>query len=101
MLDIQNEQLLRLRDARKLPWFRGRSGGQLDIGTLRRWALKGVKGITLETVRIGGTTFTSSEACVRFVEKLSSPTGRSLSLPSRRRQAIAEADHRLDEAGIK
>jgi len=101
MIDIQTEQLLRLHDARKLPWLRGRSGGRADIGTLRRWAMKGIGGIVLETVRMGSTHYTSVEACLRFIERLSVPaTSPTVVTTAQRARAIAAADKKLDQVGL-
>jgi hypothetical protein len=99
MIDMQNETIIPLHRARKLPWLKGRSGGQLDIGTIRRWALRGVRGVKLETLRIGGSVCTSEQAVVRFVERLSNPDAPHL--PSHQhRRAATDADRRLDAAGI-
>lgn len=38
--------------------------------TVRRWATDGIRGIRLETVRIGGRRKTTREACQRFIERL-------------------------------
>ncbi len=36
--------------------------------TTWRWAQRGVKGVKLETINVGGRRFTSCEAFIRFVE---------------------------------
>ncbi|NUP96415.1 MAG: DUF1580 domain-containing protein [Planctomycetaceae bacterium] len=36
---------------------------------MQRWALHGVRGVRLETVRIGGSVYTSREALSRFIER--------------------------------
>jgi hypothetical protein len=102
MIDVQTEEILRLHDARNLPWLKGRDGGRVDVGTLRRWSLKGVKGTVLETIRIGNTTYTSVAAILTFIERLSNgkPAG-TLRPTTEHRRAIAAADKRLDDAGIK
>ena len=104
MIDVQKEELLRLHDVRRLQWFKGRNGGRVDIGTLRRWAAKGVRGVVLESVRIGTTTYTSVEAAIRFIQRLSAPLHvapplQQSALP--RRRGISAANRRLDDAGIK
>lgn len=35
-----------------------------------RWALRGVRGVRLESVVIGGQRFTTADACTRFIAKL-------------------------------
>ena len=37
--------------------------------TVQRWALHGIRGVRLETVRIGGSVYTSREALSRFIER--------------------------------
>ena len=100
MLDVQTEEVIRLHDARKLSWLKGRDGGRLDIGTLRRWADKGVRDIVLETVRIGNTKFTSVEALLRFIQRLSSEKQPMVRLGAQGRRAQLEADKKLDRARI-
>jgi hypothetical protein len=40
---------------------------RVSLGTLHRWRLKGVRGVRLETVLIGGQRFTSRQAIERFL----------------------------------
>lgn len=44
-----------------------RSGKKVHYSTLYRWATKGARGRTLETVMVGGVRFTSIEAIERFI----------------------------------
>jgi hypothetical protein len=68
-IDFGSEHLLSLTDAAKqLP--RRRAGRKPHISTLYRWALRGLKGVKLETVQVGGTTCTSVEALQRFFDSL-------------------------------
>src|SRR5437763_17041592 len=98
MIDIHTETLFRLRDARNLAWLKGRRGGRVDLSTLRRWSLRGIRGAVLETVRIGGSVFTSADAVERFVSTLRAP-GQVASHPDGHRLGrIAAADHQLDKA---
>jgi hypothetical protein len=43
--------------------------------TLYRWAIHGVDGIRLETLRIGKRRYTTLEALGRFLGRLNSPAG--------------------------
>lgn len=71
MIDITTEALLSLTEAaRRLP---GRRGKRIHVATLHRWASRGVKGVQLETVRVGGTRCTSMEALQRFIERVTGP----------------------------
>lgn len=62
-LDLLSEDALSLpQAARELP-------GNPDPSTLWRWASRGVRGVKLETVRIGaGRIYTTRQALTRFVE---------------------------------
>jgi hypothetical protein len=43
-----------------------RTRKRLDVGTVRRWSRKGVAGVRLGTVLIGGTRYTSEEELTRW-----------------------------------
>ena len=55
--------------AKNLP--RSSAGKPMHAKTIARWALVGMSGVKLETVRVGGRRFTSREACNRFFAALS------------------------------
>jgi hypothetical protein len=57
--------------ARRLPCRR--SGRPTHVSTLHRWRSKGLKGVRLESVRVGSIWHTSAEAVERFVGQLSGP----------------------------
>lgn len=67
-IDIRNEELCTLGQASSLlPSINGR---RVSANAIWRWCRKGVSGIHLEHVRIGGRIFTSSDALNRFVNRL-------------------------------
>ncbi|HEX3655113.1 MAG TPA: DUF1580 domain-containing protein [Pirellulales bacterium] len=68
-IDIETEQVLTLTAATKLLPNR-RGGKKPHVSTLYRWALRGIKGVQLETIPIGGSTCTSREALQRFFDRL-------------------------------
>ena len=71
-IDLLSDDVLRLSEAAKiLP--RGRHGKKIHVSTLWRWACQGVRGVRLETVRMGGVIYTSKEALQRFFAQLDSP----------------------------
>jgi hypothetical protein len=60
-LDLLTEDLLSMTDAAKeLP-------GRPSASTLFRWRTRGIKGVKLETVGVGGKVFTSRQAIHRFL----------------------------------
>lgn len=70
MIDPVTETLVPLCKAAKLLPSSRKSEGQ-HVSTLHRWARKGLRGVRLEVIRIGGTTCTSHEALGRFFSALS------------------------------
>jgi hypothetical protein len=90
MIDIVTEHIRLL--AKASPDVPGRP----HTSTLVRWALRGVKGIKLETVVIGGRRYTSVEAIERFITRLSMPQA-SLNTPTNSEERIRQ---QLDAAGI-
>lgn len=68
MLDLLTESTLSLSQAAcELPKLGGR---KLHASSLWRWARKGVRGVKLEYVRLGGRILTSREALARFAQRL-------------------------------
>ena len=69
-IDASTEQVVSLHVYRRIrpP---GRNGRPMHISTAYRHALDGVRGVRLETVRIGGTLYTSREAIQRFLDRVS------------------------------
>lgn len=97
MISIANEQLIPLRDAPKhLP--PRPNGKRLHISVFYRWITRGVRGILLESIRIGGTTYTSLEALQRFGVHLSPMPVVNLpqvQTPFARRREAEDASRRL------
>jgi hypothetical protein len=69
-MNILTEDVITLREARKyLPRVSGKK--QTHYCTLYRWALRGVGGTKLESVKIGSQIVTSKQALTRFIRRLS------------------------------
>lgn len=69
-IDLINEELIPIREVpRRLP--PRSSGRRLHISAIYRWIQRGVQGVHLEAIRIGGTTYTSAEALQRFADRQS------------------------------
>ena len=70
MIDISQETLLPIREVpRHLP--PRPNGKRVHISAVYRWTQRGIRGAVLEAIRIGGSTYTSTEALQRFAERLS------------------------------
>jgi hypothetical protein len=98
-----NEVPISLADARDfLP-------NRPDISTLFRWCTPGVRGITLEHVRIGKRIYTSREAVQRFITRTTeaetsgqlAPRMRKRSSPTSRERRIERAEAELQSTGFK
>jgi hypothetical protein len=66
MLDITSEKLIPLKAVP--PWCEEILGKRVHISTVFRWHQRGVRGIKLETILMGGGRFTSVEALIRFCD---------------------------------
>lgn len=73
----------------------------VNISTVWRWFLKGVKGHKLESACIGGRRFTSHEALSRFVARINAGPGEvpAVRTPKQRERAISAAEAELIKAG--
>jgi hypothetical protein len=60
-----------------------------NAATVWRWAMHGVRGVTLENVIVGGQRFTSREAIGRFLQALNEP-GAMPAPPNRQSEADRE-----------
>jgi hypothetical protein len=63
-IDIFNEELLKLS---KIPAnLERRTSERLNVSTVYRWINRGIAGIRLETILVGGCRYTSTQALNRF-----------------------------------
>jgi hypothetical protein len=63
-IDIQAEELIELG---KVPAnLERRTGKRLNLSTVYRWSQRGIAGIQLETILVGGCRYTSAQALNRF-----------------------------------
>jgi len=70
MIAIATEDLLTFSQACSyLP--RRRRGRKAATSTIWRWATRGLRGVKLEVIRLGGQSYTSREALQRFADRLS------------------------------
>ncbi len=81
--------------ARRLP--RLRAGRPVSPATLWRWASHGLRGVRLQTVRVGGTTCTSTEALNRFFAALN---GETAAAPCAAASSADKAAAELDRIGL-
>jgi hypothetical protein len=94
--NLMNEDLVRLSDAAwDLPH-------RPHTSTLFRWMKRGVRGVRLEAVRVGGGWFTSREAVRRFIvaTTAAAATGPSVAQTTKAPSPPCNLDARLDGAGL-
>ncbi len=109
---MQTERVGGLADvARWLPKFQGT---KIHTSTLWRWCSRGVRGVRLEYLRLGGRILASVEAVTRFAAKLAEldqqPRDDPLAevrqkakrrTPTQRDRDVARARKELEAAGIR
>jgi hypothetical protein len=98
MINVADEQLLTLVEAaRRLP--SRRCGKRVHSATVYRWISRGIRGVRLESIRVGGSTYTSAEAIQRFAHKLSGGAAEHCQ-PHQSRGVSRDVECELDDAGI-
>jgi len=75
-IDMSEETLIPVAEVpQKLP--PRPSGKNVHVTSVYCWINHGVRGVKLESLKVGGTTYTSTEALQRFAERLSHPRNAS------------------------
>ena len=96
MIDIIEEKMIAVRDVpRHLP--ARPNGKRIHVSAVYRWSFRGLRGVVLETIRFGGTLYTSEEALQRFAEALSAArlnAAPPAPVPTRTRQRQVERAER-------
>jgi hypothetical protein len=104
MIDIHEETVIPVREIPARIPDNPRTGKKVNLATVFRWSQRGVRGIKLETILIGGTRHSSLEALQRFSDRATAvadgATSAIVSTPPARRKAHEKASRELDEAGI-
>ncbi|HWB11540.1 MAG TPA: DUF1580 domain-containing protein [Pirellulales bacterium] len=96
-IDIGTETPLSLTEAAKF------APGRPHLATVWRWCQRGVRGIKLETIVVGGRRFTTVEALERFITRTTAAANRepaSVRTPRQRQRAIEAAEAALARDGI-
>ena len=96
MIDIEREHLVALHDVPKLLPARA-NGKRIHISAVYRWVQRGVRGVHLEIVRVGGTSYTSREALQRFATPPTTAFPQPAQLTMTRQRQIESANRRVQE----
>jgi hypothetical protein len=102
MIDTQSETLLtRAQGRREIP---SRTGRTVSVSTVWRWAIRGCRGVKLETVVCGAIRYTSREAIHRFFAACTAAADGAPAPSHRngrqRQKSIEAAERELSEAGL-
>lgn len=100
MIELESETVLSLTEAAAhLP--RRRAGKRPHVATMYRWAQRGLRGVKLETIRVGGTLCTSLEALQRFCARLTESDSAAGAAPCAADGPLDdEAERELDRLGF-
>lgn len=102
MIDPLTEQVISLAAAARLCPQR-RHGKRPSISCIYRWTTNGCRGVVLESIQVGGTRCTSSQAMARFFHRLtaqSNSNARRESNPARDDGIVQIVEEQLDAFGI-
>ena len=105
-VEFDASDLLPLSSVPNLKWLpRRRRGAKLSYTCLWRWTTRGVAGVVLQTVRVGGTPCTTeSDLRKFFVEVAAAKRGEKqtqiIRTPARRAREIEAARQQLARSGI-
>src|SRR5438094_291072 len=98
MIDPLTEEILTFAQAtQRLPHLQRER--PVHVSTLWRWAMQGLRGIKLDSLKIGGTRVTSAEALQRFIAALNAATPPADPTPGGRHEEAL--DRELDRLGIR
>lgn len=96
MIDVATAQLRPVHDV-----IRERIGKRVSPATLWRWRLKGVNGVRLECVRVGGTWYTTNDAFADFLIAQTANTQEPESSRAQQQHSRSpEMERRLRAAGL-
>src|SRR5688572_8748737 len=98
MVDTQCEQVVTFNEATRL------IPGRPHLCQLYRWSMRGLGGVKLEWIQIGGKRCTSREALQRFFTALTAArSGQSLPspTPASRARSVDAATRELEAAGFE
>ncbi len=96
MVDLNTETIIAISEVpRRLPVRP--NGKRVHVSACYRWIQRGIRGIKLEVIRIGGTMYTSVEALQRFGTRLNCEACESNLFPqsAARKRQVDQASQRL------
>ena len=79
------------------------TGQRIHRSTCERWRMRGVRGVKLQTILVGGRRYVDRDAFDSFIQATTSAAddGQATThTPRSRRRSLAQANRELDSAGI-
>jgi len=100
-IDLTTQKAVSVSAIPKLPWLPRRANGRrLHVATAHRWCTRGVRGVRLPFVRVGGTRVTTEEALIDFFRALARQDDPAWSPASGRPATTTRVEEELDRAGL-
>ncbi len=101
MICIKSEKLLPIKDVPK--WCEQTFEKRVSMSTIYRWHLRGIRGVKLETILIGGQRYTSYTRLTDFFTRStdaaeSKPVEKEVILPDTKN--VSSAEQALADAGM-
>jgi len=72
----------------------------VSLPTAWRWTLRGVRGVVLESLSVGGRKYTTREAFARWVARTNGEPVVAGQTPRQRKSAIDAAERRAEKIGV-
>lgn len=97
------DKLIRLPEVPKLAWLPSRPDGRpIHVQSVYNWTLRGVRGVKLRSLQVGGMRCTTEPWLIEFFERISMPvTTPTAVTPTQARKAHEAAKARLAAHGIE
>jgi hypothetical protein len=100
-IDLTTQKAISVSEIPKLRWLPHRANGRrLHVATVHRWCTRGVRGVRLPFVRVGGTRVTTEEALTDFFRVLAQQDAPAWSPASQRPTTTTQVEEELDRAGL-
>lgn len=100
-IDVTRDTLIRFRN---LPsWSKEHCGKRIHPSTFHRWRLRGVRGVKLASILIGGERYSSEEALQFFFDETTAAAdgvNRPARTSTQREREIEQAERACEQAGI-
>jgi hypothetical protein len=93
---------MELLDERRISFIELARRENVDLSTVWRWALRGARGVKLESMAVGGRRYTTIEAVERFTARCTAAVNGESDRRNERQhhRAIQHAERELEGRGI-